>query len=242
MELLLALGDEVDDAAHAFGFVLGRGVGDDLYAADLRGGHALDHILEIVAHRCRIAPVEQYLVIALSVEQDVAVAVERELRNLADDLVERARRSLRVVLDRVGGLLGVGHYERFLDFDHHVADLDTLRDGDLAERLARCGHFHGLFVGRVAYHRDAELVVARFGGFEREAASLVAAFQEISERFDPKVVNTIYQTIHVPDNTLLSNEIIPAAEAAEQGASVQEISDMAADGLFGGGPMPTLKM
>lgn len=79
-------------------------------------------------------------------------------------------------------------------------------------------------------------------GFEREAASLVAAFQEISERFDPKVVNTIYQTIHVPDNTLLSNEIIPAAEAAEQGASVQEISDMAADGLFGGGPMPTLKM
>ena len=76
-------------------------------------------------------------------------------------------------------------------------------------------------------------------GFEREAASLVAAFQEISERFDPKVVNTIYQTIHVPDNTLLSIEIIPAAE---QGASVQEISDMAADGLFGGGPMPTLKM
>ena len=78
--------------------------------------------------------------------------------------------------------------------------------------------------------------------FEREATSLVAAFQEISERFDPKVVNTIYQTIHVPDNALLSNEIIPAAEAAEQGASVQEISDMEADGLFGGGPIPTLKM
>ena len=78
--------------------------------------------------------------------------------------------------------------------------------------------------------------------FEQEMSSLVAAFQEISERFNPKVVNTIYQIIHVPDNTLLSNEIIPAAEAAEQGASVQEISDMAADGLFGGGPMPTLKM
>ena len=87
-----------------------------------------------------------------------------------------------------------------------------------------------------------ELADGAENGFEREAASLVAAFQEISERFDPKVVNTIYQTIHVPDNTLLSNEIIPAAEAAEQGASVQEISDMAADGLFGGGPMPTLKM
>lgn len=51
-----------------------------------------------------------------------------------------------------------------------------------------------------------------------------------------------YQVIHAPGNALLSNEILPAAEAAEQGASVQEISDMAADGLFGGGPMPTLKM
>ena len=87
-----------------------------------------------------------------------------------------------------------------------------------------------------------ELADGAENGFEREAASLVAAFQEISERFDPKVVNTIYQTIHVPDNALLSNEIIPAAEAAEQGASVQELSDMAASGLFGGGPVPELKM
>ena len=78
--------------------------------------------------------------------------------------------------------------------------------------------------------------------FEQEMSSLVAAFQEISERFNPKVVNTIYQIIHVPDNTLLSNEIIPAAEAAEQGASSQELSDLAASGIFGGGPMPELKM
>ena len=79
-------------------------------------------------------------------------------------------------------------------------------------------------------------------GFEREAASLVAAFQEISERFDPKVVNTIYQVIHAPGNALLSNEILPAAEVAEQGASSQELSDMAASRLFGGGPVPELKM
>ena len=37
-------------------------------------------------------------------------------------------------------------------------------------------------------------------------------------------------------------EIIPAAEAAEQGASSQELSDMAASGIFGGGPAPTLEM
>lgn len=74
-------------------------------------------------------------------------------------------------------------------------------------------------------------------------SSLVAAFQEISKRFSPRAVETVYQVIHAPGNALLSNEILPAAEAAEQGASVQEISrTWQADGLFGGGPMPTLKM
>ena len=73
-------------------------------------------------------------------------------------------------------------------------------------------------------------------------SSLVAAFQEISTRFSPRAVETVYQTIHVPGNALLSNEIMSAARAAEQGASIQEISDMAASGIFGGGPVPELKM
>ena len=78
--------------------------------------------------------------------------------------------------------------------------------------------------------------------FEQEMSSLVAAFQEISKRFSPRAVETVYQVIHAPGNALLSNEILPAAEAAEQGASSQELSDMAASGLFGGGPAPELKM
>ena len=77
---------------------------------------------------------------------------------------------------------------------------------------------------------------------EQEMASLVAAFKEISERFSPRAVETVYHVIHEPGNALLSNEILPAAEAAEQGASSQELSDMAASGLFGGGPVPELKM
>ena len=79
-------------------------------------------------------------------------------------------------------------------------------------------------------------------GFEREAVSLVAAFQEISTRFSPRAVETVYQVIHAPDNALLSNEILPAAEAAERGANSQELSDMAASGIFGGGLVPELKM
>ena len=78
--------------------------------------------------------------------------------------------------------------------------------------------------------------------FEQEMSSLIAAFQEITKRFSPHAVETVYQTIHAPDNALLSNEIIPAAEAAERGASSQELSGMAASGLFGGGPVPTLSM
>ena len=78
--------------------------------------------------------------------------------------------------------------------------------------------------------------------FEQEMSSLVAAFQEISKRFSPRAVETVYQVIHAPGNALLSNEILPAAEAAEQGASSQELSDMAASRLFGGGPVPELKM
>ena len=78
--------------------------------------------------------------------------------------------------------------------------------------------------------------------FEQEANALVAAFREISKRFSPRAVETVYQAIHAPANALLSNEIIPVAEAAEQGESSQELSDMAASGIFGGGPAPTLEM
>lgn len=78
--------------------------------------------------------------------------------------------------------------------------------------------------------------------FEQEANALVAAFREISKRLSPRAVETVYQAIHAPANALLSNEIIPAVEAAEQGASSQELSDMAASGIFGGGPAPTLEM
>ena len=87
-----------------------------------------------------------------------------------------------------------------------------------------------------------ELADGTEAAFKHEVSLLIAAFQEISERFSPHAVNMVYQTIHVPGNALLSNEIVMAAEAAEQGAGIQELSDMAANGLFEGGAMPSLKM
>lgn len=78
--------------------------------------------------------------------------------------------------------------------------------------------------------------------FEQEASALTAAFQEIAGRFSPQVVTLVYQTIHAHDNVLLANEIPLAAEAAEHGATVQELADMAAAGKFEGGPAPSMSM
>ncbi len=71
--------------------------------------------------------------------------------------------------------------------------------------------------------------------FVQEAEKLLSAFREIVNKFEPDVVETVYQIIHTPNNALLSHEIYPAAVAAEQGADIQKISDMAMSGAFEGG-------
>lgn len=76
--------------------------------------------------------------------------------------------------------------------------------------------------------------------FEEEAELLIAAFKEISEKYSPQAIAKVYETIHIPDNALLANEIVAAAACAEQGASVQLLSDMAKCGAFEGEPNPKL--
>lgn len=75
-----------------------------------------------------------------------------------------------------------------------------------------------------------------------ESNKLLSAFREIAGNFSPNVVDTVYQVVLVPNNALLSHEIFPAAVAAEQGADVQAISDMAASGSFEGGRMDIQQM
>lgn len=69
--------------------------------------------------------VEQDFVIALAVEQHVPVGVERELRDLADDLLESGGGGLGVVLDRIGHLLGVADDQGLLRLYHDLFDLDA---------------------------------------------------------------------------------------------------------------------
>lgn len=78
--------------------------------------------------------------------------------------------------------------------------------------------------------------------FVLEASKLLSAFREIAGKFSPDVVDTVYRVVLVPNNALLSHEIFPAAVAAEQGADVRAISDMAASGTFEGGRMDTQQM
>lgn len=78
--------------------------------------------------------------------------------------------------------------------------------------------------------------------FTLEASKLLSAFREIAGKFSPDVVDTVYRVVLVPNNALLSHEIFPAAVAAEQGADVRAISDMAASGTFEGGRMDTQQM
>ena len=78
--------------------------------------------------------------------------------------------------------------------------------------------------------------------FTLEASKLLSAFREIARKFSPDVVDTVYQAVLVLNNALLSHEIFPAAVAAEQGADVQAISDMAASGSFEGGRMDIQQM
>ena len=166
---LLAGGDDVDDAARAFGVVFHRGFGDDFDLLDLRGGHTADHVLEILEHRRRPS-VDQHLEIALSVELHVALGVDGQLRHFAQDLFECRRCGLRIVFDRVGRFLGVGRDERFLDGDRHLVDVHALPQADRTGIGRGSAERDGLRFGIVAHHGDLQAVVAR-GCYNRVIAN-----------------------------------------------------------------------
>lgn len=81
-----------------------------------------------------------------------------------------------------------------------------------------------------------EMASASETTFETEAESLLKAFQEISAQYSPKAVAEVYATIHAQGNALLASEIPAAAERAEQGMTSEQLSDLAARGVFHAGP------
>lgn len=107
-----------------------------------------------------------------------------------------------------------------------------------AERLDSILPQHDVFTTTAWIEFAEDMAEGTDTSFESEAELLIAAFKEISECHSPQAVAKVYATVHVPGNALLANEIIAAAKYAEQGMSVQELSDMASRGEFEGEPYP----
>ena len=87
-----------------------------------------------------------------------------------------------------------------------------------------------------------ELAEAAETSLEKEADDLIAAFRNLKEHFPPEIVSCIYQITDTQHSALLSNEFVPAAEALQNGASVEEVIKMADGGQFEGGMMPTMTL
>jgi len=85
-----------------------------------------------------------------------------------------------------------------------------------------------------------ELADSLESSFAREAADLLFAFREITEEYPPLTVMKVYDTIHIHGGALLPREVIMAAAAAQRGATVQELSEMAASGAFENGRLPVI--
>lgn len=109
-----------------------------------------------------------------------------------------------------------------------------------AEKLDRVLSQHDVRTTKAWIEFAEELADGVNTTFANEAESLVAAFKEVSDHYSPQAVATIYQTIHIPNNALLAHEILAAAEYAEQGMTISELSDMAMRGEFEGGSKPDI--
>ena len=113
---------------------------------------------------------------------------------------------------------------------------------EFADRMDRLMPWPDVYTTSAWISFASELAEGVETSFTLEASKLLSAFREIAGKFSPDAVNTVYQVVLVPNNALLSQEIFPAAMAAEQGADVQAISDMAASGFFEGGRMDIQQM
>jgi len=107
-----------------------------------------------------------------------------------------------------------------------------------AERLDSILPQHDVYTTGKWIEYLRELAGDMESSFNKEAEDTLLAFQEITERFPPHAVAQVYETIHIEGNALLPSEIVMAAEQAQRGATIQELSDMAANGVFESGTVP----
>ena len=78
--------DDVEDACHAFGVVFGGGAGDDLDPVDAACGNLFKQALGRAACHAAGSAVDQYGDVARSTKAEVAVDVDIDARDVAQQL------------------------------------------------------------------------------------------------------------------------------------------------------------
>lgn len=132
-------------------------------------------------------------------------------------------------------------------------DMKTVQDSDYPWAAGTSQRHYANLLDQIVPEPDAqatiewirfaeELAKAAETSFRKEAGDLIAAFRNLKECFPPKIVSCIYQITDTQHSALLSNEFVPAAEALQNGASVEEVIKMADGGQFEGGMMPTMTL
>ena len=79
----LACGDDINDASHSLGIILGSGIGDDFYLLHAVGRHVLEHLGGIVRHHVVGFAVDIDLERRTVVHHDVVLPVDCHHRHLA---------------------------------------------------------------------------------------------------------------------------------------------------------------
>ena len=75
--------DDVDDTAYTFGLVFGRGIRDNFDIFNRIGRHTFENFFDIVSrHYCRTFPIDQYFIVALSVQPYIFFGIDCNHGNL----------------------------------------------------------------------------------------------------------------------------------------------------------------
>ena len=117
----LAHGHDVEDATHALRVVLRTGVGYHLYLLYRRCRHTLQHLLRVLRHHVVGSSVDVHLKTRAAVHLDIAIAVYRHHRHLAQHLQYVVGLRIGVLLYVVRNFVDVGFHERLLRHDLHSA-------------------------------------------------------------------------------------------------------------------------
>ena len=168
----LAVGHEVEHAAHAFGVIADARVGDDLDVLDGAGGHHLEDLGRVAGeHLARLA-VHGDLEAGRAVDGDVVLTVHGDHRDLAEHFQDRGGLGVHVVRDIIGHPVDLHLHERALGGDRSALQgLDVVLDEDLAEAVT-------LFA--VEGEDDAAVLPADAGEQQRVLARAGQALAELA--------------------------------------------------------------